>query len=93
MDQQISMISADTIRELGFLGLAVLALVGFARRWWYFAWQYNDAVANGEKAINALREKCTEISRDRDFWRDHALTGKQVTREAIATARIATEKL
>ena len=67
------------VREIGLVGLLIAILFGLYRRWFYFAWQYNDMKTVLEKQIE-------ELKTDRDRWLDAALTGHRVTSKAVSLA-------
>lgn len=62
----------DWIQSGGIIGLLLFVLIGGARKWWVFGWQYND-----------LQERCKKIEESNAMWMQLALRGVNVTEKII----------
>lgn len=62
----------DWIQSGGIIGVLVFVILGGARRWWVFGWQYRD-----------LQERCEKIETSNAMWMQLALRGVNVTEKLV----------
>jgi hypothetical protein len=62
----------DWIQSGGIIGLLLFILVGGARKWWVFGWQYKD-----------LDERLEKIEQSNTMWMQLALRGVNVTEKLV----------
>ena len=60
------------ISQGGILGVLVFILLGGYKKWWVWGWIYEDA-----------EERATKAEKERDDWRDIALTGTSVAEKTV----------
>lgn len=65
----------DWIQSGGVIGLLVFVLVGGARKWWVFGWQYRDQ-----------QDRCEKIEQSNAMWMQLALRGVNVTEKLVENA-------
>ena len=64
----------DWINTGGIIGLLAFIIVGGARRWWVFGWQYKE-----------LLDRYQKIEESNVMWMQVALRGVSVTEQIVKT--------
>lgn len=62
----------DWIQSGGIIGLLIVVILGGARRWWVFGWQYRE-----------LQDRCDKIETSNAMWMQLALRGVNVTEKLV----------
>lgn len=71
---------AATIRDIGTTAALMIVLYGGAKRWWVWGYQLTEAKAECEARLTAAQRR-------EDEWKELALTGGVVAKQAIELAR------
>lgn len=69
------------VSQGGILGVLVFILVGGYKKWWVWGWIYQDA-----------EERAAKAEKERDDWRDIALTGTSVAEKTVDLFKRSREK-
>lgn len=62
----------DWIQSGGIIGLLAFILIGGARKWWVFGWQYKD-----------LQDRCGKVEQSNEMWMQLALRSTNVTEKLV----------
>jgi len=65
----------------GIVGVLLFVLVGGYKGWWVFGWQYKDAL-----------DRIDQAEKERDDWRDIALTGTSMAERTVDLFRRSREQ-
>lgn len=69
------------LNTTGVIGLLILILLGGAKKWWVFGWQYKD-----------LEERLDKVETSNAMWMQLALRGVNVTEQVIKSVASPDEK-
>lgn len=71
----------DYIQSGGIIAVLVFVIIGGAKRWWVFGWQYKE-----------LLERCEKVQTSNEVWMNLALRGVNVTERIIGNTSSADDK-
>ena len=75
-----------TPSDLTLVGVLVTIITAGLAKKWVFGWQYDKAVADGDKAVLESKAREAEMRDDRNFWRDSTLQLLNLNEKAVDVA-------
>lgn len=75
------------VRDGGIIGLLLIILVGGAKKWWVWGWIYEESELRNVKQLETWHTEREALIREKDEWKDLALSGSRITESALEVAR------